>query len=132
MADFINKNVVTAIVHSRVNNVHEIIETRMEISPLGAIGKKNYIVKYTDTSGVVQRMHINEYDYNQKLLALQKINSIPLVRKGYVQAMSGNELWVNTTTDEVIKIVVKDKTTRWDLYCKHVKVTVEVIDESEI
>lgn len=60
-------------------------------------------------------------------------NSIPsVVRKGFAQAMDGNELWVNTETDEMIKIVVKDKETLWKLYCKHVKITIEVIDETEL
>jgi hypothetical protein len=47
------------------------------------------------------------------------------VIQGYVQAMNGEELWVNTTTDEMVKIVVKDKKERWELYCQHVKITVE-------
>lgn len=55
-----------------------------------------------------------------------------VTRKGFTQAMNGEELWVNTTTDEMVKIVVKDSKTRWNLYCKHVKITIEVIDESEL
>lgn len=53
-----------------------------------------------------------------------------IVKTGFVQAMNGNELWINTETDERITIVVKDQKLRWDLYCKNVKVTIEVIDEN--
>lgn len=53
-----------------------------------------------------------------------------IIRKGFVQAMNGNELWVNTETDEMVKIVVKDRDVQRELYCKHVKITVEIIDEN--
>jgi len=49
-------------------------------------------------------------------------------RKGFVQAMNGEELWVNTEQDEMVKFVVKDNNLRWKLYCAHVKVTIEIID----
>ena len=55
-----------------------------------------------------------------------------IVRKGYVQAMDGETLLINTQTDELVKVVVKDKRTRWDMYCKHVKITIEEIDQSEL
>ena len=55
-----------------------------------------------------------------------------VTRNGFTQAMNGEELWVNTATDEIVKFVVKDSKTRWNLYCKHVKITIEVIDESEL
>jgi hypothetical protein len=55
-----------------------------------------------------------------------------VIRKGFVQAMNGNELWVNTQTDEMVKFVVKDRETRCKLYCKHVKISIEVIDETEL
>jgi len=55
-----------------------------------------------------------------------------VIRKGFVQAMNGNELWVNTQTDEMVKFVVKDRETRRKLYCKHVKISIEVIDETEL
>lgn len=72
-----------------------------------------------------------------KLEAQQEQLDIPVVipsvvRKGFVQAMNGNELWVNTQTDEMVKIVVKDRETLWKLYCKNVKITIEVIDETEL
>jgi len=28
---------------------------------------------------------------------------------GFVQAMNGHELWINTVTDEMVKFVVKDR-----------------------
>lgn len=54
-----------------------------------------------------------------------------IIRKGFTQAMDGNELWVNTTTDEMVRFVVKDRDARWGLYCKYVKVTIEIIDEED-
>jgi hypothetical protein len=53
-------------------------------------------------------------------------------RKGFVQAMSGEELWVNTQTDEIVKIVVKDPNVRKELYCKYVKISVDIIDEEDL
>jgi hypothetical protein len=72
-----------------------------------------------------------------KLEAQQEQLDIPVVipsviRKGFVQAMNGNELWVNTQTDEIVKFVIKDRETQRKLYCKHVKITIEVIDEAEL
>ena len=72
-----------------------------------------------------------------KLNAQQEQLDIPVVipsviRKGFVQAMNGNELWVNTQTDEIVKFVVKDREAQRNLYCKHVKITIEVIDETEL
>jgi hypothetical protein len=32
----------------------------------------------------------------------------------------------------MITINVKDRDLRWDLYCKHVRITIEEIDENEI
>jgi len=55
-----------------------------------------------------------------------------IIRKGFVQAMKGNELMVNTTTDEIVTFVVKDKETLYDYYCKRVKITIEVINEDEL
>jgi hypothetical protein len=55
-----------------------------------------------------------------------------IVRKGFVQAMNGTELWVNTQTDEMIKFVVKDREIQKDFYCQYVKVTIEIIDESDV
>ena len=55
-----------------------------------------------------------------------------VIRNGFVQAMNGNELWVNTQTDEIVKFVVKDRETQRKLYCKHVKITIEVINEDEL
>lgn len=52
-------------------------------------------------------------------------------RIGFVQAMDGKELWVNTLTDEIVKIYVKDKELRENMYCKYVKVTVEEITEEQ-
>ena len=50
---------------------------------------------------------------------------------GFTQAMDGESLLVNTTTDEIISIKIKDRDKRWDYYCKFVKVTMEVITEDE-
>jgi len=55
-----------------------------------------------------------------------------IVRKGFVQAMDGNDLWVNTTTDELVRFVCKSREDQKKFYCKHVKITIEIIDESEL
>jgi hypothetical protein len=57
-----------------------------------------------------------------------------IIRKGFVQAMDGsnNECWVNTQTDEMVKISFKDRDQAWRFYCKPVKITVEIIEESEL
>ena len=52
-----------------------------------------------------------------------------IVKTGHADAMDGSTLWINTETDERITIRLKDNRVRWDLYCKKVKVTIEVIDE---
>lgn len=54
----------------------------------------------------------------------------PLVREGFTQAINGEELWINTTVDEMITVVIKDRKLRWDFYCKQVKVTVDVIERN--
>ena len=72
-----------------------------------------------------------------KLEAQQEQLDIPVVipsviRKGFVQAMNGNELWVNTQTDEMVKIVCNDRETLWKLYCKHVKITIEAVSYTHL
>ncbi len=59
-----------------------------------------------------------------------KNKTISVIRKGFVQAMNGNELWVNTQTDEMVKFVVKDRETQRKLYCRHVTITI-AIDETD-
>ena len=55
-----------------------------------------------------------------------------VIKKGVATAMDGSTLWINTTTDEKITINFKDDNIRWDLYCKALKVTIEVIDHNEL
>lgn len=55
-----------------------------------------------------------------------------IIRKGFVQCMDGYESWINTQTDEMIKVKFKDRETQMKYYCKYVKVTIEIIDESEL
>ncbi len=52
----------------------------------------------------------------------------PIIRVGFTQAITGNELWINTKTDEMITVVIKDEKLRQDYYCNHVKVTIQAID----
>jgi hypothetical protein len=52
-----------------------------------------------------------------------------IVKVGFAEAMDGSTLWINTETDEKVTIRLKDDRVRWDLYCKKVKVTIEVIEE---
>lgn len=51
-----------------------------------------------------------------------------IVREGFTQAIHGNELWANTTTDERVLIAFKDNKLAWDLYCKKVRITIEVFE----
>lgn len=55
-----------------------------------------------------------------------------IVRKGFVQCMDGMTSWINTQSDEIIKVKFKDRETQLKYYCKYVKVTIEIIDESEL
>jgi len=55
-----------------------------------------------------------------------------IVRKGFVQCMDGMTSWINTQSDEMIKVNFKDRETQLKYYCKYVKVTIEVIEESEL
>ncbi len=64
--------------------------------------------------------------------AFLKDDSEFIIAKGFIQAMDGHELWVNTTTDEMIKIKVKDDKIRNHFYNRHVKVTIEIMNTDEI
>jgi len=78
----------------------------------------------------------NTIDLNAFALGLDEMYkalvSSSIVKKGYVQAIDGETIWVNTQNDELITMRIRDKETRWKLYCTHVKITIEVIDESEL
>ena len=50
--------------------------------------------------------------------------------EGFVQAMDGETLLINTSTDELVTIKVKNKEDRWNLYCKEVKITIETHEET--
>lgn len=50
---------------------------------------------------------------------------------GCAQAMDGNKLIVNTVGDEPVVLTVKDKTLRWELYCRKVIVTIEPVSDEE-
>jgi len=63
--------------------------------------------------------------FKDLIIREQQKNNMTIVRKGNVAAMNGNELWVNTENDEIVKFVVNDKELRWQLYCKNVKITIE-------
>lgn len=79
-------------------------------------------------------MKIEEQNSNESQKQQLNIPAVipSVIRKGFVQAMNGNELWVNTQTDEIVKFVVKDRETQRKLYCKNVKITIEAIDETEL
>lgn len=53
-----------------------------------------------------------------------------IMRVGVVSAMNGNELWVNTETDEIVKFVVKDRDLLRKYYCGKVRVTIELLEEA--
>lgn len=98
-----------------------------------------YTAWFKEIPNVLTEGDTKEEAYHKLILAIHDIikfesgamDNNKIVRTGFVQAMNGDELWVNTETDERITIVVKDQKLRWDLYCKHVEVTIEVIDENE-
>lgn len=80
-----------------------------------------------------ENMNTEKTNLENEKPTLSKGDVMPSVtRNGFTQVMNGEELWVNTTTDEIVKFVVKDSKTRWELYCKHVKITIEVIDENAL
>ena len=74
-------------------------------------------------------MNVNELKLKPEQ---EQLDQPIIIRKGYVQAMNGDELWVNTQTDEIVKFVVNDRELRWKLYNNHVKITIEIIDQSEL
>ncbi len=43
--------------------------------------------------------------------------------------MDGKELWVNTETDEIVKVFVRDAKVRDAFYCENVKITMEIIND---
>lgn len=57
---------------------------------------------------------------------------IILERYGFVQAMNGMESWCNIQGGEILKFKFLDRSLQKKLYCKHVKITIETIDENEI
>jgi hypothetical protein len=58
--------------------------------------------------------------------------SCKIVRRGFIQAMNGNELWVNTESGEMVKIVVHDENLLRKLYCTHVKITIEPLNDEQV
>ena len=58
----------------------------------------------------------------------KEYEKISFIQVGFAAAMNGEELWIATETDENIKIVIKDKQLRWNLFCKNLKITIETID----
>jgi hypothetical protein len=65
-------------------------------------------------------------ELNQKDISLP---SQKIVRRGFIQAMNGNELWVNTETDEMVKFIVHDESLLMKLYCTHVRIIIESLDD---
>lgn len=81
------------------------------------------------------RFYKNEAQNALSLLTNKKqsnfFNKDCIERIGFTQAMNGNELWVNTETDEIVKFVVKDLQTCRKYYCRDVKVTIELLPKTE-
>lgn len=55
-----------------------------------------------------------------------------IVRKGFIQGMDKDFNLVTTLDDEMVKIQFKDWRKQVGYYNKHVKITIEVIDESDL
>lgn len=76
---------------------------------------------------------MNESQKNQFNIVEMPVLNIPnIVRKGFVQCMDGFTSWINTESDEMIKVDFNDRENQLKYYCKYVKVTIEVIDEKEL
>ena len=56
----------------------------------------------------------------------------PIIIKGFVQCIDGFESCINTQSGEMIKVIFNNKDEQLKYDCKHVKVTIEVIDESDL
>ena len=54
-----------------------------------------------------------------------------IIRKGFIQCMDGKTSWINTKSDEMIKVNFKNRQEQVDWYCKYVKVTIEEITQNE-
>jgi hypothetical protein len=54
-----------------------------------------------------------------------------IIRKGFMQCMQGKTSWINTQSDEMIKMDFKNRPEQLNWYCKFVKVTIEEITQSE-
>ena len=51
---------------------------------------------------------------------------------GAVQVRTGNEVWVNTSTDERVVLGCKDWEKQCELYCNYVRITVEEVPREEV
>lgn len=59
------------------------------------------------------------------------MSKIKITRYGFIQAMQSPNLFINTLSDEMVTVAVKNDRLRCDAYCKHVKITIEEISEEE-
>jgi len=70
------------------------------------------------------------YTTDKEYKEYTKTNSV--VKKGFAQAMDGETLCINTQSGEMVTVHIKDREVMRELYCRHLKITIEVIDESEL
>ena len=62
---YIDSKTIWSIVNDNIDDVKEIIETEMKISPFGVPGRRTYFAKYLDKSNVENILEINQEIYDK-------------------------------------------------------------------
>jgi hypothetical protein len=72
MGKFIDNKTIKYIVHEKVDNVKEIVESTLRISPFGKIGNRIYVVEYKNSSGETKFLEISGEQYDSVYEKLNK------------------------------------------------------------
>lgn len=72
MEGFIDDKAIWAIMNDSFDDVKEIIETTMRISPFGKVGTRTYIVKFKNSDNEIKYAKINDELYQK---AYKKYNA---------------------------------------------------------
>jgi hypothetical protein len=65
MGRFIDDKTIWVIMNDNFNDVKEIIETEMRVSPFGKIGTRTYIVKFKNSNDEVKLVKIDDELYQK-------------------------------------------------------------------
>jgi len=65
IGSFIDNRIIWVIINDNFDDVKEIIETEMKISPFGKIGAKTYIVKFKNYKDEVKLVKIKDELYQK-------------------------------------------------------------------